>query len=303
MFLKAKLTPFALLSVTAMLFLPRVAAAQPSEDGFDKDPKDTMDGKTNDKAEASSGDKMPGEKDKSPKPAGEDALWNTKEDVLKPTRYVGLRFRDAILPKAILNIFADGGATVNIPMVGLEFGTRRDRLEYVLSLSYADYSSGDMLFKAKNDLDFAYERVQSDMAVISAQIELLYEFPLDDKDRYTLLVGGGVGIGGVIGDLHRRQVYPGQTGADPADPTQWNDCKGAGDPFGGLYCDGGNDHFGNYTEPSWASGGSKPFIFPWLALPQVSFRYKPIKYVQARADVGFALTSGVYFGLGLGYVL
>ena len=48
--------------------------------------------------------------------------------------------------------------------------------------------------------------------------------------------------------------------------------------------------------PGWANGGSKPFIFPWISLPQLSLRVKPIKQLQTRADVGFSLT-GFFFGL------
>ena len=44
-------------------------------------------------------------------------------------------------------------------MVGPEFGTRRDHLEYDFSLSYADYSKGHMLFKGKSEPDTVYERV------------------------------------------------------------------------------------------------------------------------------------------------
>lgn len=299
---KALLVPFAVLSVTTSFFVARPALAQPSADGFDKDPEDTMAGKANDKEEASSGEKMPGEKDNGPK-AGESELWNTKEDPLKPTRYIGLRFRDAIVPKFILNIFADGGANVNVPMGGIEFGTRRDRLEYIVSISYADYSSSDMLFKGKNENPIAYERVQSDLAVLYGKFEILYDFPLDDKNHFALQVGGGVGLGGVFGKLYRREVYPQTATPDPDDPSKWTDCAKPADPLGGAYCLNTSDHFGDYAEPSWANGGSKPFIFPWIAVPQVSFRYKPIKYMQARADVGFAISSGFYFGASLDYIL
>ncbi len=298
---KALLARFALLTVGASLFVTSTAVAQPSEDGFDKDAEDTMAGKAQSKEEASAGDKMPGEKEKKTKDSGASGIWDTKEDPTKSYRYVGIRYRHGIIPRGILNIFADGGATVQVPMGGLEFGSRRDRLEYVFSLSYADYSKGDMLFKGKGQPDISYERVQSDLAILYGKFEILYEVPLDGRSRFSLLFGGGVGIGGVIGDLYRRQVYPG-TGSDPGVPSQWNDCTGLGTP-NALYCEVDNGHFGDYAEPSWANGGSKPFIFPWIALPQVSFRYKPLKMLQARADVGFALTSGVYFGASIDYIL
>jgi hypothetical protein len=296
-----KKAPLALLA--SLLLLGGNALAQPSEDGFDKDPEDTLESKKQTQEEAAAGDRMPGEKDEKPAAAEkESGIWDTYEDPKKAYRYVGLRFRDAIIPKAILNIFGSGGANVNVPMGGIEFGTRRDNLELVFSVSYADYSKDNMLFKGKNEPDQVYERIQSDLSVVYGKIEILYNIPLDSKSRFNLQIGGGVGIGGVIGDLYRRQVYPGQQGADPGDPTQWNDCNGPDSPANG-YCNSDNNHFGDYTEPSWANGGSKPFIFPWIALPQVSFRYKPFKFLQARADVGFAFTTGPYFGLGVGYIL
>lgn len=298
---KALLSPVALLTLGASLFVAGSTFAQPSEDGFDKDPEDTMAAKANDKEEAKAGDRMPGEKEKKAEDGGASGIWDTKEDPTKAYRYVGVRYRHAIVPKAILNIFTDGGATVHVPMGGLEFGTRRDRLEYIFSLSYADYSSGEMLFKGKGQPDISYERVQSDLAVIFGKVEILYEVPLDDRSRFSLLFGGGVGIGGVIGNLYRTQVYPG-SGNDPAVPSQWNDCTSFGVP-NGAYCEVDNGHFGDYSEPSWASGGSLPLVFPWIAIPQVSFRYKPMKMLQARADVGFAISSGVYFGASIDYIL
>ena len=44
------------------------------------------------------------------------------------------------------------------------------------------------------------------------------------------------------------------------------------------------------------SGGDTPPIFLWAALPQISFRYKPIKQFQMKLDVGFSIT-GFFFGL------
>jgi hypothetical protein len=285
---KVLLAPLALVTFGASLLLAGPALAESPADGEAK--------------EASTSAEAAGDNEKKAEGSGSSSdIWDTKEDPKKSYRYIGAGYRHAVVPKFILNIFADGGTTVNVPMGRLEFGSRRDRLEYIVSLSYADYSKGDMLFKGKNELDTAYERVSSDLAIIFAKFEILYEIPLDDKSRFALLLGGGVGIGGVIGDLYRTQVYP-DTGADPGVPSQWSNCTARNVP-NAEYCENDNGHFGNYKEPSWASGGSKPFIFPWIAVPQVSFRYKPIKYLQARADVGFAISSGFYFGASLDYIL
>ena len=67
------------------------------------------------------------------------------------------------------------------------------------------------------------------------------------------------------------------------------------------YCGTDNNHYGSYTEPSWADGGSKPIIFPWLVF-QTGFRYKPHRNFVARLDAGFG-TSGFFFGLGADYGL
>jgi len=233
--------------------------------------------------------------------AGTSDIWDTREDSHKTYRYIGARYRHTIVPKFVLNFFADGGSTVNVPMGGLEFGQRRDHIEYIISVDYADYSKSGLLFKGKKEPDTSYEIADSELAVIFAKIEILYDIPLDAKNHWSLLVGGGVGLGGVIGTLKRTQAYPNVTGADPNNPEQWSRCKAAGDPAS-PYCDTTNNHY-NYAEPSWASGGSKPFVFPWIALPHVAVRYKPMKYMQARLDLGLALSSGFYFGLGLDYIL
>jgi hypothetical protein len=231
-----------------------------------------------------------------------DSIWNTAEEPTKSYRYVGGRYRHVIVPQFVLNLFADGGALSHVPIAGLEFGTRRNHVEYIFSLSYADYSTADLMFKGSGQPDTSYEKINSDLGVIFGKVEILYEVPLDKKGRFAFLIGGGVGIGGVVGDLYRAQAYPLTPGASPSDPSQWGRCSSSGTPDG-SYCVNENDHFGSYAEPSWIGGGSKPLIFPWIALPQASFRYKPLKFLQARVDLGLALSSGFYFGGSIDYIL
>jgi hypothetical protein len=74
------------------------------------------------------------------------------------------------------------------------------------------------------------------------------------------------------------------------------------------YCNTRSNHYAGaggvvangYSEASWANGGSKPLIFPWIALPQFAFRYKPIKQFQTKFDFGFS-TSGFFFGISGSY--
>ncbi len=130
------------------------------------------------------------------------------------------------------------------------------------------------------------------------------------------LIGGGVGIGGIFGSLYRSQAYPNTPTADPGTPSQWSACRSASDGKG-TYCrEPDNNHYwpgwsskspgqvgaSAYNEASWANGGSKPMIFPWIAIPQIGFRYKPIKQFQVKADLGLS-TSGIFFGLSASYGL
>jgi len=275
-----------LLAITASVSFASVAFARPADDA---------------KQDDSTADKAPsddGKEEVEPR----DSIWNTTEDPTKPYRYIGARYRHVVVPQFVLNLFADGGTLSHVPIAGLEFGSRRNHLEYIVSLSYADYATGDLMFKGADEPEDAWEIVNSDLGVIFAKMEFLYEIPLDKKSRFAFLIGGGFGIGGVVGSLYRAQAYPKQPGADPADPTQWGRCESADVPDA-VYCANDNDHFGKFEEKSWANDGSKPIVFPWIALPQASFRYKPFKFLQARADVGLALSSGFYFGGSIDYIL
>ncbi|WP_437677321.1 hypothetical protein [Sorangium sp. So ce131] len=273
-----------------------------SEDGFDKEPDDALAADKQASDEQAQGDKTPGEKDEKVAPAPEEAADNAPlEREGKTYRFLGARFRNVIVPKFMINFFADGGSTVNVFTAGPEFVTRRDGLEIDLAISYADYSMDPFLFKGKQDDNFAWEMVSSDLKLLYLTADILFvEIPLDkEKGRFSVQFGAGVGLGVVFGNLYRAQAYPNDpSNLSPDDVGAWSKCSG---PSGG-FCDASNNHFGDYDEPSWVNGGSKPNVFPWISFPQVSFRYKPIKQLQTRLDTGFSIT-GFYFGLSAGYGL
>jgi hypothetical protein len=302
------------------LVAPAAALAQDNDEGFNKDGDDVIAADKQAAEEKKTGDKMPGEKDKkaeeeaAKKPA-EDP-YDPREDPLQSYYFIGLRFRDVVVPKFMLNIFADGGSTVNVFTFGPEFTSRKGGIEYDIGLSYADYSMDEFLFKGKGEGHDSWEIVSSDMKVFYVNIDLLYEVWKHPSGQFSLLIGGGVGLGGVIGNLYRTQAYPNDSNnPNPDDLQTWDKCTG---PTPGVniapgtdnsYCDASNVHYydpnrdpDDFSEPSWANGGAKPFIFPWLAIPQISFRYKPIKQLQTRADLGFSIT-GFYFGLSASYGL
>jgi hypothetical protein len=202
-------------------------------------------------------------------------------------------------------------------MVGPEFITRTNHLEIAVSLMYADYSMAPFLFQGKGDPSTSWDLIASQLKLGYGMVDILYEIPLEKKGdktgRFALLIGGGVGVAGVFGQLYRSQAYPNNpaAGNNPNDPTQWTACtNGTGTGGPGTYCNarstnfagpGGNVYTGS-TINSWANSGSKPLIYPWIALPQVSFRFKPVKQFQAKADVGFS-TTGFFFGFSASYGL
>jgi hypothetical protein len=138
---------------------------------------------------------------------------------------------------------------------------------------------------------------------------------VEKTGRVVLLLGGGVGVGGVFGNLYQSQAYPNTPAAanNTADATQWSACTSqtqSTPAAAGTYCNSRSNHLAGpggvitsgFSQPSWANGGEKPLVYPWIALPQISLRYKPIKQFQIKADGGFS-TSGFFFGASASYGL
>src|SRR4029079_14456583 len=97
-------------------------------EGFDKKADDAIAADKNAKKEKS--DRMPGEKEKKKvEPPDDPAKYDPAEDPSKTYRFIGLRWRDVIVPKFMVNIFADGGRTVNVFMFGPQFKSRGGRVQ------------------------------------------------------------------------------------------------------------------------------------------------------------------------------
>jgi len=210
---------------------------------------------------------------------------------------VGLRYRGIIVPTFMMNIFGSGGTTILANGIGPEFVIRKDNFEYEFSLMYTGYGMDPTPFKAKSDGPDAWEIVQSKIKVLylTADFDWTHNF----KPEFGINYGFGAGIGFVWGPLYRTQAYPGP-GANPDTGEGFLPCTAPGNP-NGAYCGNDNTHYNGYTEPNWANGGSKPIIFPWLAV-QTGLRWKPHRNFIGRLDLGFS-TSGPFFGIGADYGL
>jgi hypothetical protein len=208
--------------------------------------------------------------------------------------FVGARYRGIILPKFMINMFADGGTTLYVNSFGAEFGIRKDDFEFLPAISYADYGMDATPFKAKGDPPEAWELVESNLKVLFITADFLWSKPLNSQ--LAINYGAGAGFGFVFGDITRWEAY----GATDADGNGLQKCNGPGNPS--PACEDSEDEgFYGEEEPSWTDGGSKPVLFPWLVV-QTGLRYKPHRNFVGRLDLGFG-TSGFFFGLGADYGL
>ncbi len=224
-------------------------------------------------------------------------------------RFVGARYRVILIPSFIMGMFGEGGDTVFVHNFGPEFTIRKDAFEYSFALTYAPYSMGSgpnsddqVAFKDPNDPEEAWEVVTSELKVLYLTADFIWSAPISQQVSFTY--GGGAGIGFVFGNLYRTQAYK--------EDGVYKPCDGIGSPpttVAGTtipYCaydpeHGDDQHFDGYTEPSWANGGSKPIIFPWIAI-QTGIRWKPHRNFVGRFEVGVGLGQ-FFLGLGADYGL
>ena len=212
---------------------------------------------------------------------------------------VGLRYRAIIVPKFMMNLFGDGGRTVVAHGIGPEFTVRKNAFEYDFSAWFASYAMDPTPFKASSDDRNAWEIVESKIKILYITADFIWS--QDFSPEFAFNYGVGAGFGLVWGDLKRTQARPG-AGSNDSTGAGYVPCINQTDPNDpGDFCGADNTHYNGYNEPSWSNGGSKPVIFPWLAL-QTGLRYKPHRNFVARLDAGFG-TSGFFLGLGADYGL
>jgi hypothetical protein len=299
----------AMSSVLACLCCLAAPARAGETSDADSDEKKSADSEKGDAKEASEGDaekKGDAEKPAKGDEAADKGAAEGKDDSLveekgKTYYFVGLRYRGIIIPTFMQNFFAEGGKTVYVNAIGPEFSIRKDNFEYNLSAWLAFYSMDDTAYKGKSDPEVAWELINADLTLLYLTSDFMWSHPFNPQ--WALNYGLGAGFGIVFGELRRSQSYPTAPGQDP---NNYSKCIGVNNPpvvdaSGHPYCDDSNNYYNNHSEPSWANGGSKPIIFPWLAV-QTGVRFKASKNIVARLDLGFG-TSGFFFGLGGDYGL
>lgn len=218
--------------------------------------------------------------------------------------FLGARYRGNVIPKFMLNMFVDGGATIYSNTFGVEIDIRKDNFSMIPALSYTEYGTGDIVFKDKNSKDIVgnYSVVNSSMKAVYASMDLLWSAKISKTLSFEY--GAGFGIGVVFGDLMNNWVQEDPNGNLSANGHNFSPCATVGGPGSGCNA---RDHknsdvnkVGGYTESSWFNGGSKPVVFPMISIPQIGLRFKPVKEFEARLQTGFSLT-GFWFGLSGNY--
>jgi hypothetical protein len=238
-------------------------------------------------------------------------VWDIKDVEENPNKkylFIGARYRGNIIPRFMLNMFVDEGATVYSNSIAIELDMRKDGFSLIPALGFTEYGTGDILFKEKGSKDIPgnYSFVNSSMKAIYATADLLWSVKM--SKNFDFEYGAGFGIGVIFGDLVNNWVYQDPTGTSPlvgSNGVHYAKCGTANTEPGcnaAEHKNASTRKVGDYTEASWANGGSKPNVFPWISLPQFGLRYKPVKNFVARLGVGFALT-GFWFGLNGEYGL
>ena len=284
-----KLVTSSLLAITAVLFAPREARADSVlEEETDEAPP--------------SADPEPTEP-----PASTWNIEDVRELPGKTYTFVGLRYRGTIVPKFMMNMFVDEGKTIYSNAIGIEIDLRKDGFSLIPALTYQELGTGDILFKQKNTTDIAgnYNLVNSSLKVMYATADLLWSTSISDKVAFEY--GAGFGLGVVFDDLVTNWVREDPNGYLHSDTgKRFIPCPTVDAPGTGCnradHQNSDKDKVGGYTEPSWFNGGSKPTLFPWIAVPQIGIRFKPIKQFVGRLGLGFSLT-GFWFGLSGQYGL
>jgi hypothetical protein len=235
--------------------------------------------------------------------------WDSSDTSEKPGQkyeFIGLRYRGTVIPQFFENLFVDDGGTVYSNAIGIEYERRTDGYSMIPWLTYTDYGMGDTLFltKGKDQNDpTQYSVVNSGLKAIYLGIDMMWSTPL--AEHWDFEYGFGVGIGAVFGDLHNDWVYGDANGKlVTSNGIHVSQCPNATVPTcdSGSHMNSTDNKTGNYVEKNWFNGGGVPVVFPHIAIPQLGIRYKPIKQLVARAQIGFQIT-GFYFQLSVDYGL
>jgi hypothetical protein len=230
------------------------------------------------------------------------------EDPTRTYYELGARYRGIVLPAFVTGIFARQAQSQYFNNFGVELDIRRDGFSITPSLTYLGMGTDPILFADKSKPEeFArnWSQITSQLKGIMIGGDFMWSTPIDRT--VFLEYGIGVGLAVMFGDVGVNWVYRDASGAFVPCATTTSDITAGVTSAANTGCsptmhDTNNNpaRVGDYKEPSWIDGGSKPNVIPWLSMPQLALRVNPAPEFQARVGGGMSLI-GPWFGVSLSY--
>lgn len=214
--------------------------------------------------------------------------------------FLGAFYRQVIIPGFIQELFVDGGIDGFNPGFGLQFLWRKNNFNVSANVWWNN-AQGQGFFRASGDPRTDTEFIDVQLGVVFVNAEFMWSFPI--ADWFAIELGFDIGFGFIYGDLIRTEATESSPGAG-----DWQACSGPGGGTAG-YCEppapepcyANNGGHYDCNEPNWfTEGGDTPFIMPWVTLPHIALRFKPIHQLQIRIDGGYGLYN-FFFGAGVSY--
>ncbi len=232
--------------------------------------------------------------------------------------FLGLLYRQVVVPNFVVNWFGQGTITTSNPGVGLEFNYRKNSFNVSADVWWQNFTFSGA-FRANGDpvtdtevlyTGSSYKNTGGffDFGVLFLASSFMWSTAI--TDWFAIEYGADLGFGFVMGKVTRVEANPdGRGGFVP--------CASVGmtEPGGdvasqGAYCgptlngtrtdpDGGKGEHYNVEARKWFDGGSVPSIWPWVGA-RFALRFKPIHQLQARIDVGIG-TLALSFGGSISY--
>jgi hypothetical protein len=228
------------------------------------------------------------------------------EDPTRTYYELGVRYRGIVLPSFVTGLFAQQAESLYFNNFGLELDIRRDGFSITPSLTYLGMGTDPINFADKSKpADYArnWSQITSQLKGIMIGGDFMWSTPIDRT--VFLEYGIGVGLAVMFGDVKVNWLYGDPNVALFPCSSELDGPQGRSDRTGGCRSemhDSNNNppRVGNYTEPSWVDGGSKPNVIPWLSMPQLAIRANPLPEMQARVGGGLSII-GPWFGVSLSY--
>lgn len=217
--------------------------------------------------------------------------------------WLGAGYQGTVLPAFLLGAFVKGAPTTYFSTFKLSADFRKNNFSVVPSLAFTEFGSGDILFAQRGKSEAVngnWSVVNSNIKMISAEVQLLWSSKV--HRMVDIEYGLGAGLGMTFDNLGLNWVYADANGQYTSESGRsFSKCASNQNPPGTTGCTS-RDHsnseterVGNYKEPSWFNGGSKPSFLPVLT-PIVGVRVKPHQNFMTRVGIGWGL-YGPWFGI------